>query len=73
MKNKKLNLKIVNFEKITESNGKKIIGGFSQSVFISDPTSFDDGSTNNCQGGNCTRDCGHGQNIQCNTQSGCGN
>lgn len=60
------------FEKISESQEKKIVGGFSQS--FSGPTDGldDGGTTNNCQGGNCRAGCGTGQNIQCNTYQGCG-
>jgi len=61
------------FEKISESHGEKLVGGFSQVVaqamveFDKDP-----GGSNNCDGGNCKAGCGNGQNIQCNTVAGCG-
>ncbi|WP_346983911.1 hypothetical protein [Chryseobacterium sp. POE27] len=60
----KIKLVLTGFEKISESQEKKILGGFSN--VISDPTTgIDDGTTNNCQGGNCRAGCGQGQNLNC--------
>lgn len=59
------------FEKISESHEKQLVGGFSHT--ITDPSTGidpDDGTTNNCQGGNCTYKCGTGQNLNC--VKGCG-
>jgi hypothetical protein len=74
MKKLKLTASLKGFEKLSESHEKTLVGGFSQSISTVGPTTIidDSGTTNNCQGGNCTRDCGHGQNIQCNTKAGCG-
>lgn len=59
------------FEKISESQEKKLLGGFSNT--ISGPgTGLDDGASNNCSGGNCVSGCGSGSNASCNTVAGCG-
>lgn len=62
---------IANFEPLSENNENKLVGGFSVSL------SGRGGGTNtitdnNCHGGNCDTNCGGGQNINCNTVSGCG-
>ncbi|WP_431611417.1 hypothetical protein [Chryseobacterium sp. 'Rf worker isolate 10'] len=62
---------LTGFEKISESQGKQLLGGFSHT--ISNPeTGLDDGTgtSNNCAGGNCKDGCGQGQNVNC--VSGCG-
>ena len=66
----KTKLVLTGFEKISESQENKLIGGFSKT--ISDPTTILDGggTTNNCQGGNCKDGCGQGQNVNC--IQGCG-
>ncbi|WP_449388626.1 hypothetical protein [Chryseobacterium lineare] len=70
-KNVKSKTKLVlkGFEKISESQEKKLLGGFSN--IISGPaTGIDDGVANNCQGGNCAINCSIHQNLNC--QSACG-
>ena len=69
----KLNLQIdyADFEIISENSEKKLIGGFSSSLFIDGSIDPIDGS-NNCNSGNCIEGCGKGQNVNCNTVAGCG-
>ena len=57
---------LTGFEKISESQKKHLLGGFSHT--ISNPDTGldpDDGTTNNCQGGNCRAGCGILQNLNC--------
>ncbi|WP_326982458.1 hypothetical protein VUJ46_20100 [Chryseobacterium sp. MYb264] len=57
---------LTGFEKISESQGKQLLGGFSNT--ITNPTTgidLDDGTTNNCQGGNCATNCSIHQNLNC--------
>lgn len=72
---KQLKIKTVivlnDFEKVSESQ-KKLVGGFSSSFHQIDSIKIDDGSTNNCNGGNCVSGCGTGQNVNCNSTLGCG-
>lgn len=74
---KKLNSaqkKIVNSKIIFESLSNKELtlkGGFSQS-FSGSEDSLNDGTSNNCLGGNCAVNCDSGQNNSCNTAVGCG-
>ena len=59
---------LTGFEKISESQEKKLLGGFSKS--LGSTIEVDTGTTNNCQGGNCRDGCGQGQNLNC--VQGCG-
>lgn len=60
---------LTGFEKISESQERKLLGGFSNT--ITNPTTGidngtgDGGTTNNCQGGNCRQGCGIAQNLNC--------
>ncbi|WP_346983912.1 hypothetical protein [Chryseobacterium sp. POE27] len=67
----KTKLVLTGFEKISESQEKKLLGGFSNAI-LGPTTGIDDGTgtTNNCQGGNCRDGCGQGQNVNC--IQGCG-
>lgn len=69
----KTTLFLEGLEKVSESDGKTLIGGFSLSIV--GPGGLDPdtgtGEANNCQGGNCVSGCGNGQNVQCNTIAGC--
>ena len=68
----KANFNVGAFETISETSEQKLIGGFSTSFkfkLVGALTS--EGTTNNCQGGNCTDLCGSGQNIKCNSVVGC--
>ncbi len=72
MKSKvKVTFNVTNFEPLSEGAENKLMGGFSASLAGS-KESLKSISDNNCHGGNCHGSCGGGQNIQCNTVSGCG-
>lgn len=60
------------FESINETAEQKLVGGFSFSYGFTSVEEPGSGTTNNCQGGNCTQSCGGGQNIQCNAIAHCG-
>ncbi len=66
---RKIDLTLTAFEKISESKGQTLIGGFSQSFTI-DRGSLDLAAANNCKGGNCAVLCG--SNVGCNAKEGCG-
>lgn len=67
----KLKFDVANFEPLSENNERKLVGGFS--VSLSGKGEINNTITdNNCYGGNCDTNCGGGQNISCNTVSGCG-
>ncbi|GEM_PF-673451 len=57
------------FEVLEENSLNRFVGGFSAS-FNGDDNDQDDGSSNNCAGGNCVEGCGKGQNPGCNTVTG---
>lgn len=65
----KITFDISNFEPISEDSGNKLVGGFSASM-SSNGESLESLS-NNCNGGNCIKGCGDGQNVNCNTVAGC--
>lgn len=65
----KMTFNISSFEPISEDSGNKLVGGFSASL-----TGTGDSVetlSNNCNGGNCFTNCGGGQNIKCNSVTGC--
>lgn len=65
---------IKNFESLSENSESKFVGGFSHT--ISGGGNSSGTISNNCQGGNCTTDCGTGgpigKNLQCNVAQFCG-
>lgn len=69
---KKMKFSVVNYEVIVEHPDGMLLGGFSGSYSTGkdeDPP----GGANNCEGGNCVKGCGNGQNVGgCNTVAGCG-
>ena len=67
----KVTLTLENFEGISESQGNRLVGGFSQ-IFSGQesPFSASEGTTNNCASGNCVAGCG--TNSGCNVVAGCG-
>ncbi|TZF95952.1 hypothetical protein FW781_10970 [Chryseobacterium panacisoli] len=60
---------LTGFEKISESQGKQLLGGFSRTITNPD-TGIDDGISNNCQGGNCAINCSIHQNLNCSGACG---
>lgn len=72
--NVKLKFQLNSYESLGDDSGNKLVGGFSGSISMyTDPNDSDDGGgANNCSGGNCVANCGTGQNVNCNTTTGCG-
>lgn len=71
MENKiNITFNISSFEPISENSENKLIGGFS--VSLSGGRDSLETLSNNCQGGNCSTNCGGAQNIKCNSVAGCG-
>lgn len=66
----KVTIMLEGFEGISETQGKKLVGGFSASFSaVSKSAVADDAAANNCRGGNCTTGCGG--NTGCNTVANC--
>lgn len=66
---KKVTIMLESFEGISESQGKKLVGGFSSSFSGSRSSMTDESMANNCRGGNCIVGCGG--NSACNTVANC--
>lgn len=71
-KYKKNIIKKLNYNFLSSDISKNLIGGFSNSVSKVETTIINDGSSNNCLGGNCTYACSNQQNDKCNAHAGCG-
>lgn len=69
----KLKVIITCFEPLKNDEENKLIGGFSGSLSNRDAQDSIGLGSNNCEAGNCSSGCGIGQNVGCNTHSGCGN
>ena len=65
----KTHFNISKFESISQNMDDRLVGGFS-TTFFSSEKEFDQGA-NNCSGGNCSANCGNGQNVGCNVTFGC--
>jgi hypothetical protein len=65
----KVTIMLESFEGISESQGKKLVGGFSASFTASRSSFTDESVANNCKGGNCVVACGG--NSACNTVANC--
>ena len=63
---RKITLVLTGFEKISESQGKQLLGGFSNTITdLTIGIDPGDGTSNNCQGGNCATNCSVHQNLNC--------
>jgi hypothetical protein len=68
---KKITITLEDFEGISETQSRQLIGGFSKS-FSGQVELSSTLVGNNCQGGNCVQGCGSDNNLACNYHVGCG-
>jgi hypothetical protein len=64
-----ITLTLADFEGISESQGNRLVGGFSKTFSVQE-IAANELASNNCKGGNCAILCG--SNVGCNAVEGCG-